>query len=106
MGHFELPYSLMKGLEVMPSAVRPRFAAYIDVDEFLVLRDAPEHSIRGALTRMLNSFHGRGLYLHRWHYGTNGYDSPPSLKDVPEFGLMTSRRWRGGGCCCRTRTWA
>lgn len=94
MGHFELPYSLMKGLEVMPSAVRPRFAAYIDVDEFLVLRDAPEHSIRGALTRMLNSFHGRGLYLHRWHYGTNGYDSPPSLKDVPEFGLMTSRRGR------------
>ena len=88
-------YALVRGLERMRHRVRPKACMYIDVDEFVAVRALPlGASIHGALVRMANQLlaRGDGVFLHRWQYGTSGYDAPPSLACTPEFGLLTTRR--------------
>ena len=88
------PFALIKGLERMRPHVRPRAYMYIDVDEYVAVRAdllPRDSSIRGALVRMADRVPGDGVYLHRWQYGTSGFDAPPSLTRTPEFALLTSR---------------
>ena len=53
----------------------------------------PAGSIDGVLAQRARHMRiADALYLHRWNYGTSGYDAPPPLSATPEFGLLLSRR--------------